>query len=181
VGKNGEVIKGAQAVKMDQTRFAYNGTPDEYVKYIRQVLFRYQTHFEDIWRAVGQLKAQRIEKIKWSLSLGGYSIVQAKKSIAECSFPLRFKDGSVFTFGQTIHYEQGICWIEESVIRFIKVDSSQQVQYLFHYDSVMDVPDHPDHHLQFEYDPTITTPRFNIYRYESIESVLEMIVRDEVV
>lgn len=75
----------------------------------------------------------------------------------------------------------GICWVSKAVTRFVKLTPMQSVEYLFHYDSVMDIPNHPDHHLQFEYDRKIRTPRFSLYKYEDIPTILEMIIRDEII
>lgn len=70
--------------------------------------------------------------------------------------------------------------ISISNIAFVKVDEGN-VRYIFHYDKVMEMADHPDNHLQFEFDKTIDTPRFDTYRYVELEEILSMIVRDRLI
>ena len=91
---------------------------------------------------------------------------------------MRFKNGTILTFGQTLlkDNQEGF-YISQSVIKFIKVKDGH-VEFLFHYDTVEDVIDHPDFHLQVVYAPNEETPRFDTHMHVSLEEVLEMLKRD---
>lgn len=110
MGRNGAVEKGEKTVKFEKTRLVYEGTPDEYTKYIRQVFLCFAIHFENVWKGLGHLKKTRVSNSKWHISLGGYGIIHAGDALKHHIYPLIFKYNSVLTLAQSITYDR-----EESV------------------------------------------------------------------
>jgi len=163
------------------SRLAFRGKPEEYHDHLLQVLRRYRSYFENVQQGLGGLKLDRKSKKDFTITLASGGMIKVGRQLDPLhKYPLRFKDGSILTIAQKLYYDGGICWVKESVIRFAKLDASQTVQYFFHYDTVQEIPDHPDHHLQFEYDRHVNTPRFPLRAYEGVGIILQMIIRDKI-
>lgn len=170
---------------MSDEKFGYmfKGSAQQYVTHIRQQLYRFKSHFVNIYSGFGAHEFHSLSKKndQFIFELGraylkpGDNIKELKN--AGVDFPLTFKDGSILSISQTFEEQKKSCWIKKSVIAFNKV-IDDRVQYTFHYDIEHGVINHPDYHLQFDYDSSIKTPRFDIGVYQSIEDILQMIIRD---
>lgn len=162
------------------SRMVFRGKPKDYADHLKRVIRKYEDHIENVYRATGSLLFDIKSRNEFDIRIGNVQIVNPGEQITYEEYPLIFTDGSILTLSQTLLYEQRSCWLVKSIIRFAKITPDHHVQYLFHYDTVTDIPDHPDHHLQFEYDPHTNTPRFPMYRCADLDAILQMIVRDRI-
>ena len=166
---------------MENNRFLFLGKPKAYYNYVRKVLVKHRSCIENIHGVTsGGLVMEPELNGDMTLYSGDRKIIKAGCKVDVSKYPLQFRDGSVMAIYQRIRYEHGACWVKESIIRFIKLDATQTVQYVFHYDTVLNVPNHPDHHLQFEYNSKVNTPRFPLRACEDLDTILQMIVRDKI-
>ncbi|MEK5277981.1 MULTISPECIES: hypothetical protein [Paenibacillus] len=112
------------------------------------------------------------------MRLGNFKNIHAGEEMNWADFPLRFVDGSVLMIAQTLR-PLGNRKLEliQSIFVFVKVVEGR-AQYVFHYDKVVDIPNHPDNHLQIEFDKSVNTPRFDKYKFVELEEIIGMIIRD---
>ncbi|OJE31668.1 hypothetical protein BAQ47_03195 [Bacillus tropicus] len=151
---------------------------DKYIKRIKNTLSKHAADFENIHKGLGNIIVKRLNK-SYEISIGGEGMIKLGTPIDASMYPLCFKNGAFLTVAQTLVRDaQKGFYISESVIRFVQVKNGC-VDFLFHYDTVENVANHPDFHLQVQYGPKKETPRFDTHVYVSLEEVLEMLKRDK--
>jgi len=156
----------------------------EYADKIRKTIQDYYKHFINAWNVGTHLKVRSLGNNFVSVKLDTHQILKAGDKIVPSEHALVFKDGSILSIAQMIEViSSKKCRIHTSVITFVKTKTNHTgdsiVEYAFHYDKVNNVPNHPDFHLQFDYNQKINTPRFEIHKYVDLEEILKMIVRDQ--
>ena len=165
--------------------FEFEGTIHQYQNMIQSEIRSFHKHFIDAWGVAENLKLRKARLNEYTLRLKTHQILKAGDPIDPSEHALVFKDGSIFSIAQTIKTPSTKKYIiEKSVVYFAKSKEinpgNKIVEYIFHYDKVKDIENHPDFHLQFDYNQEIVTPRFEIHNYVGIKEILTMIVRDQV-
>lgn len=156
----------------------------DYWNSIKRKIYDHHDSFENAWNGANKIQLKKTGKESYELSLKGHEFLLPEEKISpESEFPLRFNDGSIFTFAQTLYVPNSrTVVIEESVVTFAKVGEDNVLKYIFHYDKIMESSkDHPLYHLQFAYDNKTDTPRFPIRDYHSIGDILDMIINQKLV
>lgn len=163
-------------------RLLFQGTPQQYVSYIRNTLLSYEKYFDGVYKAIGNAELDRLERNLYSYSLNGVKFYYPGEDVDVEEHHLFFRNGSFLMMNQTFHFSSRStgCTLLNGNISFIHV-VDRKVKYLFRYDTVEDIPDHPNHHLQFAFDRAIETPRFVLPTCGKIDDVLHMLIRDRIV
>ncbi|MDP1395302.1 hypothetical protein Q8G28_17570 [Lysinibacillus capsici] len=167
--------------------FEFDYSVHEYAENIRRSIINYGKYFENAWNVKTHLKLKSFGSNLYSVKLDTHQILKAGDKIDPSEHALVFKDGSILSIAQMIEVlSSKKCRIHTSVVTFVKTKFNYDtgdtiVEYAFHYDKVNNVPNHPDFHLQFDYNQTINTPRFEVHKYVDIDEILRMIVRDQLV
>jgi hypothetical protein len=157
--------------------FQFNMKITDYLTAIKSEIYNYNKHIVNAWSAAENIILQKEGRNVYALRMKGHDVLTPGQKVELDDYPFRFTDGSIFTLAQRIYVpEKHLIIIEESVVTFAKLGDENTIEYVFHYDKIMEeTEDHPLYHLQFSYDKNIDTPRFPIHNYETVKDILKMV------
>ncbi|MFT8320491.1 MAG: hypothetical protein ABF649_06255 [Bacillus sp. (in: firmicutes)] len=164
---------------MLDTRVIYNGSAYLYKQYVCNCISGYKNYVRDANSLPSILCIAEISKGRYSFTTKSYAFLKTGDSLV--GDYIRFHDGSILSLAQTFRVEDNECIVETSIITFAKSNNNGCAEYVIHFDTVENVPNHPDFHFQFEYSNKMETPRIDVHQYESIGTVVEMLIRDAIV